>query len=319
MEGKRGGLATALAIVGLLIAGVIGKTIGRGAANAVTRNEAERQLTPADLEDVARVANKRLPQKMAEHVGFERVEAGPGLRLTFHYKLLQPGPYNLSLIKQQMQAIVDGVCGGKSRDLLRKGLVDDYRYTGPDGLAVTNFEIDEPRCIREAQSTGAEPVAIKAWAEQARKQALAREMANAKHLPATEAQEASFGPSAEAAFEIYQAAQAKAAEARALARAADIEEEPQLKLGEAAYKAEVANGIERAFPELKPWNDYALREAIAAGRAMAEQGLSQAVEEARVDQAGVMQIPKGQIERAEQEAFVFGFTQSRKRQVDRNK
>ncbi len=135
--------AQAGGLVGSIVGGAFGKVIGKGTFNGA--------VTDAQLTEIATKINKNLPTQVDSHTRLDKVEAGPGLALTYLHTLtgykrdeIQLASFYGSFAPQ----LKKNVCGNAGlKEALSKQVRIAYNYKASDGLPVGTVRIGIEDCV----------------------------------------------------------------------------------------------------------------------------------------------------------------------------
>ncbi len=103
-----------------------------------------------DLVRVAEQANKQLPKTLDADTVLDHVTAGPGRRLTYHYKLtrMSTGSMNSTRFNEKFHSdFVKGMCAQRDRaQLFKVGLVAVAMVDDMDGASVAKLAVTGKDC-----------------------------------------------------------------------------------------------------------------------------------------------------------------------------
>lgn len=103
------------------------------------------------LQNAAKKANKTLPKLIDDYARMDRVVAGPGIRLTYEYTLIDPTVTDLPEedVRLLETDVIEEVCAKKDfRDWLNQGLQAIYQFKRMDQKLLANFTVTRSKCDR---------------------------------------------------------------------------------------------------------------------------------------------------------------------------
>lgn len=135
--------AQAGGLVGSIVGGAVGKVTGKGALNGA--------VTDAQLTGIATKINKTLPAQVDSHTRLDKVEAGPGLALTYLHTLTGYKRDEIHLAGfygSFAPQLKKNVCGNAElKEALSKKVRIAYNYKSSDGHPVGTIRIGIEDCV----------------------------------------------------------------------------------------------------------------------------------------------------------------------------
>lgn len=143
------GLVTIIIVV--IIAGTVGTEFGKSlfSSSKSRLTQIEKNIIIA-FTIAANQFNKGKPIMVDEVTRWDKMEVGPGIRLTYLYTLLDYSSNELKsrqLLAKVKPEIIKKTCTNKEMKYsMRHGATYVYVYHGNDGIEITRFEINKNDC-----------------------------------------------------------------------------------------------------------------------------------------------------------------------------
>ena len=144
-------LLSVLGFIAILIAGGIGKQIGKAAfsPSQPSAQQIEEELNEG-FTKAAEQSNRRGPIMVDQNIRWDRSVAGPGARLTYFYSFPKYSSRDIArdwLLANLQPDIKKSVCASKEmKPSLQYGGTYVYTYSGNDGMEIARFEINKNDC-----------------------------------------------------------------------------------------------------------------------------------------------------------------------------
>jgi hypothetical protein len=148
-------ILSALGFLLILIAGAIGRDVGKHIGDAASRPS---RLSPQQIEEkliegfttAAQQINQQVPTMVDNDTRMDRASAGPGARLTYHYTFPKYTSRDIDqnwLLANLQPEVKKNVCANeKMKPSLQYGGIYVYSYAGSDKVEIARFEIDRDDC-----------------------------------------------------------------------------------------------------------------------------------------------------------------------------
>jgi hypothetical protein len=149
-------LRSIVMLIPILIVGAIAKNVGSEFGDVLSRpseptpKQIEENL-PGAIENAVQQINKKGAQ-IIDEIRLDRASAEPGLRLAYHYTLLNYTAQDIdpNLLYTSVQPNVkNGVCSSKNMKFyMQYGVIYEYIYSGNNGQEINRFEISKNDCTK---------------------------------------------------------------------------------------------------------------------------------------------------------------------------
>lgn len=132
-----------------VMAGVIGKDIGKVTASRVEHAEKEKKGISA-LEKIAETVNAKAPMMIDEETRLDKMTVGPGVRGVFHYTVINYPSADLDpawFTQELRPSLIKSSCKKDSMIIASRGMgTMAYVYYGNDGRVVSTQNITMDDC-----------------------------------------------------------------------------------------------------------------------------------------------------------------------------
>ena len=130
---------------------VFGALVACGGKDPQATRSAQDMALKKRLAEIAGQANQAAPAAIDEYTRLDGAKAGPGLKLTTMYTLVNPeaeGVNSETFATKLIPVVTDGSCKNPDlRLLIDRGVVVVLEYRGNDGKPIGTVSVDRNTCV----------------------------------------------------------------------------------------------------------------------------------------------------------------------------
>lgn len=144
------GIYTIIAIFFALVAGVIGKEIGKSFFDNQPSQEQVNNKLFEGLNKVVENINSKCPMMVDKNTRMDSASVGPGVKVTYYYTFPNYSSSDIgssTITNDLFHQVKEKVCVNPDmKPSIQYGASYEYSYSGNDNIKIASFEIDRIKC-----------------------------------------------------------------------------------------------------------------------------------------------------------------------------